>query len=167
MSYSWANNLVYTLTGNEPPQQQQRPPNAPNNREESFQPLPENLNEIWTKAENYTEWKSIGLRLPVNDSAVFTIDEGKYRNKFGRSTLTLDAKTGEVAKWESYGEQNSGRQLRSWIRFSHTGESGGFIGQFIGFLACVGGAVLAWTGITLALRRLANWRTRLKRQSQS
>ena len=29
MSYGWANNLVYTLTGNDVPQQQQRTPNAP------------------------------------------------------------------------------------------------------------------------------------------
>jgi len=66
-------------------------------------------------------------------------------------------KSGAVAKWEPYGEQNSGRQLRSWMRFTHTGETGGIIGQFIGFLACVGGAVLVWTDITLALRRFWHW----------
>ena len=63
---------------------------------------------MFAKAENQTAWKTISLRLPVtNDSAVFTVDEGIYWNKFGRSTLTIDAKTLEVSKWESYGEQNS------------------------------------------------------------
>ena len=81
--------------------------------------------------------------LPIaKDTAVFTIDEGIYWNIFGRSTLTIDAKTAEIAKWETYGEQNSARQLRSWFRFTHTGETGGFVGQFIGFLACIGGAFL-------------------------
>ncbi|CAN5133052.1 hypothetical protein BH20ACI1_BH20ACI1_07400 [soil metagenome] len=151
MSYNWANNLVYTITGNEPLKQQQRPPN--NQAEKPFA-LPENLDEIWTKAENYTDWKSISLRLPIaEDTANFTIEEGKYWNKFGRSSLTIDAKTAEVTKWESYDDQNSGRQLRSWVRFTHTGETGGIIGQFIGFLACIGGAFLVWTGISLALRR--------------
>lgn len=158
ISYQWAGNLVYTLTGNEPPQQQQQQ-QAPNQQGEQPFVLPENLDAIWTKAENHTNWKSIAMRLPVvKDSAVFTIDEGKYWNVFGRSTLTIDAKTGEVAKWESYGEQNAGRQLRSWMRFTHTGESFGIIGQIVGFIACVGGAFLVWTGISLALRRFGNWR---------
>lgn len=160
ISYQWAGNLVYTLTGNEVPQQPQAPPNVPNQQAEQLFVLPENLNDLWTKAETHTPYKTISLRLPIaKDSAVFTIEEGIYWNIFARSTLTIDAKSAEVAKWESYGEQNSGRQLRSWIRFTHTGETGGIIGQFIGFLACVGGAFLVWTGISLALRRFGNWRT--------
>ncbi|MGI9054363.1 MAG: PepSY domain-containing protein, partial [Pyrinomonadaceae bacterium] len=140
------------------PQQQPRPQN-PTEKQEFV--LPENLNEIFARAENHTNRKTISLRLPItNDSAVFTIDEGIYRNKFGRSTLTIDAKTSEVSKWESYGEQNAGRQLRSWARFTHTGETFGIIGQFIAFLSCVGGAFLVWTGISLALRRFQNWRTK-------
>ncbi len=155
MSYSWANNLLYTITGNELPNQLQRPPN----QEQSFE-LPTNFDEIWTKAEQQTAWKSMSIRFPIaNNSATFTIDEGIYWNKFGRSSLTIDTNTGEVSKWERYGEQNKGRQLRSWVRFTHTGESAGFVGQLVGFLACIGGAFLVWTGISLALRRFQNWRT--------
>ncbi len=158
ISYQWASNLVYTLTGNEAPQQQSAPPNQ-NQQSEQANVLPENINELWARAENHVENpKSISLRFPVAKDAVFTIDEGRYWNKFGRSTLTLNPQTAEIAKWESYGEQNSGRQLRSWMRFTHTGETGGIVGQFIGFLACVGGAFLVWTGFSLALRRLRNWR---------
>jgi len=160
ISYQWAGNLVYTLTGNEVPQQQQAPPNVPNQQAEQPFVLPENLNDLWTKAETHTPYKTISLRLPIaTDSAVFTIEEGIYWNIFARSTLTIDAKSAEVEKWEAYGEQNSGRQLRSWMRFTHTGETGGIVGQFIGFFACVGGAFLVWTGISLALRRFGNWRT--------
>lgn len=157
MSYQWANNLLYSITGNVPPAQQQQAPTPPG--EQTFV-LPENINEVWTKAETHTNWKSINLRLPITkDAAVFTIDEGKYWNMFGRSSLTIDAKTAEISKWESYGEQNAGRQLRSWVRFTHTGETGGIVGQIIGFLACIGGAFLVYTGISLALRRFSNWRT--------
>jgi len=161
ISYQWAGNLLYTLTGNELPQQQQqeRPTNAPNQQGEQPPALPENLNDVLLKAENHTSWKSISLRLPVmKDSAVFTIDEGIYWNRFGRSTLTVDTKTGEVAKWEPYGEQNAARQLRSWARFTHTGETGGFIGQLIACIACIGGAFLVYTGISLAIRRFWHWR---------
>ncbi|HEY0659283.1 MAG TPA: PepSY-associated TM helix domain-containing protein [Pyrinomonadaceae bacterium] len=163
ISYQWASNLLYTLTGNEMPQQQSSA-NAPNNPGEQSFILPENLNEIWAKAENQTSWKSISLRLPVTkDSAVFTIDEGIYWNIFARSTLTIDTRNAEIAKWESYGEQNSARQLRSWFRFTHTGETGGIVGQFIGFLACVGGAFLVWTGFSLVLRRFRAWLAKSKK----
>lgn len=161
ISYNWASNLLYTLTGNEvPPQQQQ---SAPNNQPETPFILLENLDQIWTRAENHTAWKSISLRLPITkDAAVFTFDEGIYWNVFGRSTLTVDARNAEISKWEPYGGQNSARQLRSWFRFTHTGESFGFVGQFIGFLACVGGAFLVWTGFSLSWRRFRNWRTAKK-----
>ncbi len=166
ISYQWAGNLLYTLTGNEvpPPQpQQQGPPGGQPQSEAPFA-LPDNLNALWAKSESQAEgWKSISLRLPPARDAVFTIDEGRSLNIFGRSTLTLDAKTGEAAKWEPYAEQNSARQLRSWFRFTHTGESGGIVGQFIGFIACVGGAFLVWTGFSLALRRFGKW---LKRRHQ-
>lgn len=158
MSYQWANNLVYTLTASELPQQQKQQGAPTETAEQTFN-LPGNFDEVWRKAESQTEWKSISLRLPINnESAAFTIDEGKFWNKKGRSTLTLDFKTGEVIKWESYGDQSAGRQLRSWVRFTHTGETGGFIGQFMAFLACIGGAFLVWTGISLAIRRFYGWR---------
>jgi uncharacterized iron-regulated membrane protein len=169
MSYTWANNLLYRMTGNEPPPQQQQQ-RAPNNQanEQPFV-LPENIDTLWKHAANKVASpspKSISLRLPVEkNAAVFTIEEGRYWNKFARSTLTLNPETGEIAKWEDYGEQNAGRQLRSWVRFTHTGETGGIVGQIIGFLACIGGSFLVWTGISLALRRFGNWRGRNNRSS--
>ena len=166
ISYQWASNLIFTLTGNEVPQQQQQAPsNALLTPGEQPGVAPENINAIWARAENQVEnWKSISLKLPVaEDSAVFTLDEGKSWNIFGRSTLTINAKNTEVTKWEPYAEQNSARQIRSWFRFTHTGEAGGIVGQIIGFLACLSGAMLVWTGISLALRRLAGWRTKRTR----
>ncbi|MCW5958974.1 MAG: PepSY domain-containing protein [Pyrinomonadaceae bacterium] len=155
MSYKWANDLLYRATGNEPPAQQQRSNSAAN--EESASNL-ENIDQFFSTAANNSEWKTISLRLPVKEEAVLTVEEGIYWNIFARSPLTLNPETGEIMKWEPYGEQNGGKQLRSWARFTHTGETGGFIGQLIGFVACVGGAFLVWTGFSLALRRFGAWR---------
>jgi len=157
ISYLWAGNLVYTLTGNEVPKQQ---PQSPQTAPTEFV-VPSNLNAIWQLADAQSPgWKSISLRLPVTKEATFTIDEGKSWNIFGRSTLTVDSETATVSKWEPYTERNSAQQLRSWMRFTHTGESFGFIGQLIGFIACIGGAVLVYTGFALAVRRLFAWRRR-------
>jgi len=155
ISYRWASDLIYTLTGNEPPTQQARSEPAKPAAEPK---IPENLDALWTAANARNDgWKSVSLRLPMTEDAVFTVDEGKYWNIFGRSTLTLNAATAEVTRWESYSSRNSGQQLRSWMRFTHTGESFGFIGQFVGFIACLGGALLVYTGVALSVRRFARW----------
>ncbi len=158
ISYQWATNLLYTMTGNEVPVQQQQPAANASTVEKAYE-LPSDVNLAWSAAETQAPgWRSISLRLPIEkDAAVFTIDEGIYWNMFGRSTLTVDVGSGTVSKWEPYGEQNSARQIRSWFRFTHTGETGGIIGQIIGLIACVGGAFLVWTGFSLALRRFRNW----------
>ena len=158
ISYQWAGNLLYTITGNEPPRQQ----NSPIKDSSAEQVvIPDNLDTLWSRAEQQSGgWRSISLKLPVTKEAVFTIDEGRSWNMFGRSTLTFDTLTAEIVKWEPYTEQNSGRQLRSWFRFSHTGEIGGIVGQFVGFAACIGGAFLVYTGLALAFRRLIAWARR-------
>jgi uncharacterized iron-regulated membrane protein len=166
ISYQWASNLLYTLTGNEVPKQQQGggPQGQQQGQDKPFT-IPENLNASWSAAlQQSPTWRSISLRLPVTDSAVYTIDEGIYWNIFARSTLTLDAASGQVTKWDPYGERNSAVQLRSWFRFTHTGETGGILGQIIGFIACVGGAVLVWTGFSLAFRRFGNFLKRRRGQ---
>jgi len=157
ISYQWASNLLYTLSGNEVPAQAPRNNEPP--AEKTFE-YPTDIGPAWAVASGKAPgWKSISLRLPVEkNAAVFTIDEGIYWNIFGRSTLTTDAATGVETKWEPYGEQNTARQLRSWFRFTHTGETAGIIGQIIGLIACIGGAFLVWTGFSLALRRFGNWR---------
>ncbi|MBX7219874.1 MAG: PepSY domain-containing protein [Blastocatellia bacterium] len=167
MSYQWANNLLYTLTGSErpaPPPQTAAPPGRPNGpaKPETSAPAgPEpNLEQLWAKAENQAPgWKVISLRLPLKNGApvTFTIDEGKSWNPFGRSQLTLQPGTAEVVKWEPYGDLNAGRKLRSWSRSVHTGEALGIPGQFLAGAASLGGGFLVWTGLTLAWRRFRSW----------
>jgi uncharacterized iron-regulated membrane protein len=159
ISFQWATNLLYTLTGNEVPAAPVTSSNNPPPQTEKAFEFPTNIDAVWQNAESQApNAKSVSLRLPIeNNSAVFTIDEGIYWNIFGRSTLTIDAATAEVKKWDPYGERNAAVQIRSWFRFTHTGETGGIVGQIIGLIACVGGAFLVWTGFSLALRRLQNW----------
>lgn len=157
ISYQWASNLLYTLTGNDVPPAQQ----GGQGQQQGEQPYayPTGLDALWPVAEAQAAgWRSVSLKLPIEkNAAVFTIDEGIYWNIFGRSALTVDASTAAITKWDPYGTRNAGQQLRSWFRFTHTGETGGVVGQLIGFIACVGGAFLVWTGFSLAFRRFGKW----------
>jgi uncharacterized iron-regulated membrane protein len=121
------------------------------------------LNAAWTRAENQVAgWKSISLRVPTSAAmpAVFTIDQGYAGQPQKRGTLTLNRATGEIVRWETFDSLSRGRQLRSWLRFSHTGEYYGLTGQTIAGLVSGGGALLVYTGLALALRRFLAWRKR-------
>ncbi len=168
ISYQWAGNLLYTLTGNAVPTPQAPAPPNPNPTPPPPFTVPENINTLWSSAESQAAgWKSISLRLPITKDAVFTIDEGKSLNIFARSTLTLDTASAEVAKWDQYENRNAAQQLRTWSRFTHTGESFGMLGQIIGFIACIGGAFLVYTGFALAFRRLVGWRRKCSKVAVS
>jgi uncharacterized iron-regulated membrane protein len=168
ISYPWASNLVYKVVGETPPAPAQRAPGGPPQGQrgggEQKAPVPlDGLNGMWTRAEQQTTgWKSVSLRVPATAEApaVFTIDQGTGGEPQKRATLTLDRKTGEVVRWEPFSSFTKGRQLRSILRFAHTGEVLGITGQTIAGLVSLGGCFLFYTGIALSWRRLRAWRAR-------
>lgn len=165
ISYTWASNLVYRLAGEEPPAQQQRggPPGGAGQQQQSAAVPLEGLDALLSRAERQVEgWRSITLQLPSKPDApvTFAIDRGNGGQPQLRAQLTLDRATGEVVRWEPYSNNSLGRRMRSWLRFAHTGEVYGLTGQTIAALASAGGALLVYTGLSLALRRMFAWLSR-------
>ena len=167
ISYTWASNLVYRLAGEEPPAQQQRgaAPGGAGGQQNSNAPAAplEGLDALLVKAERQVEgWRTITLQLPQKPDApvTFAIDRGNGGQPQLRSQLTLERATGEVVRWEPYSNNTLGRRMRSWLRFAHTGEVYGVIGQTVAMLASLGGALLVYTGLSLALRRMFAWLAR-------
>ena len=89
-----------------------------------------------------------------------TVDTGTGAQPQKKGTLQLDRVTGETRKWEPFEAQSKGRQWRSWMRFVHTGEYYGLVGQTIAGLVTAGACVLVWTGLALTWRRFRAWRAR-------
>lgn len=87
------------------------------------------------------------------EALTFTVREQDAWPLFASTQVSLDPFTGQVAKQEGYADFNSGRKLRTWLRFLHTGEALGWLGQLVAAIASLGGAVLVWTGFALAWRR--------------
>ena len=165
ISYTWAGNLVYRVVGETPPAPRSNQPNSPSN---NTKPVLNNLDAAWLRAEQQvTDWRSITLQLPLAESAplTFSIDRGNGGQPQKRAQLVLDRATGEVVRWEPFSANSRGRQLRSILRFAHTGEVAGILGQTIAGLVSAGGAVLVLTGLALAIRRFLAWfAKRAKRQ---
>jgi uncharacterized iron-regulated membrane protein len=167
ISYPWATALVYRVTGNDPPAPQRaaQPSGA---RLESAARLegaaagvraPVNLSGldllVTRAAERWPGWASIALRVPASatEPVTFTLDRGTGTRPDRRATLVLDRASGQVVRWQPYASQNSGQKTRAWLRWIHTGEAGGLIGQTVAGLATLGSMFLVYTGIALACRR--------------
>jgi uncharacterized iron-regulated membrane protein len=104
-------------------------------------------------------WRTISMTMPKEADApvVFNIDRGSGGQPQKRASLTLDRGTGAEVKWEPFSAGTTGRKARSILRFAHTGEVLGLLGQTIAGLVSLGAAVLVWTGLALSLRRLGAW----------
>jgi uncharacterized iron-regulated membrane protein len=188
MSYKWASDLIFKLTGNEPPANQgpfaqpavkvPEPPAGTN---------PLGLEALFAEARKQAPaWETITLRLgggprgnaprapqpggPGGGEArgggpggeargggrqalTFSIKEQEAWPLFASAQVSLDPFTGQALRRETFADYNSGRQLRTWLRFLHTGEALGWPGQLVAGLASLGGAFLMWTGLALSWRR--------------
>jgi uncharacterized iron-regulated membrane protein len=106
------------------------------------------------------DWTLVVLRLPNRPGAPATValTDRPSRSPYGRSSLTVDLKTGEAAKWEPFAGFATGRKLRNAARWTHTGEILSWPGQLVAGLASLGGAFLVYTGLALSWRRFRAWR---------
>ncbi len=166
MSYPWANDLLYTLTGTLPPPRpvvlapagNERTP-SPSEKTRSNKPAA-SLDLLLARAERQAPgWLFMMMRFPPRPDGPVTvsIQEPEAPHPFARSQLTLDRATGEAVKWEPYTSLVLGRRLRSWVRALHTGEAFGVGGQSVAGLASLGGCFLVWTGLAMAWRRFRSW----------
>jgi uncharacterized iron-regulated membrane protein/flavodoxin len=168
MSYPWANDLLYTLTGSEPPRRNDGPASAeqtPRARrargDGQTTASAASFDGLLARAqEQVPGWVTIMLRLPPRgDGSVTALIQGPDAfHPFQRSQLTLDRASGDVVKWEPYANNSAGRKLRTWVRALHTGEAFGFVGQTVAGIASLGGCFLVWTGLAMAWRRFHSWR---------
>lgn len=161
ISYSWAGDLVYHIAGEAPPAPAAGGA-APRTQERSAPPDPASLpiaRAVQTATALAPDWRSLAIRLPAAAPAPvsITIDRGTAGQPQLRGTLTADSSTGEMVRWEPFESQTRGRQWRSYLRFAHTGEVFGIAGQTIAGIASAGAVFLAWTGVSLSLRRLGAW----------
>jgi uncharacterized iron-regulated membrane protein len=171
MSYSWANALLYKMTGSELPaarQQRERAPRKsvtdPAEATAKFQGLTVALAAAEKQLPN---WQTILLQMPRDARRPFalTVDSGNGGRPDLRSELVID-RSGNVLRATTFTDYNLGRRLRAWVRFAHTGEAGGLVGQTFAGIASAGGVLLVFTGLALAIRRFDFWRRKQRQNTE-
>ena len=163
ISYQWAADLVHRLAGDTPPFQQSPRPRRSDARDNlsvaqeptATAPLVE-LQTLATKAGNETPgWRTLTIDLPesIHDPVVIAADRGNGRQPSKSEDLLFDRATGELVERAGYPTFTPGFKIRRWLRFAHTGEVYGVVGQSIAGVVSLGVTVMVWTGLAMSWRR--------------
>ncbi len=157
--YPWANELVYGVYGEEVQSRRRgsddlaAPVAAPSFR--SQQELL-SLAKAALIARGVGDWESISMQTTGAPGApvVFRADRSIGGQPSKAFNLKLDGIDGSVLEWGTFADNSPGRRARINIRFLHTGEVLGFVGQTVAGLASLAACLMVWTGLALAWRRL-------------
>ncbi len=165
ISYRWAGDALYRLTGTPLPAAGAPPAATP----AVVPPPPAGAARldaaalVHAIATRHPEWQQMTFRLPTNPLPAgplqVTLKESNRWPRTATTTLQIDPFTGGSLQVEAFEDLSGGRRLRTWTRFLHTGEALGWIGQAVAGLASLAGVVLAYTGLALSFRRFFGRRT--------
>jgi uncharacterized iron-regulated membrane protein len=167
ISYPWASNLVFKMAGSKmslpigPPVQSGHrggPPPGPPHPQVLLQL--DGLDRMLGNVQKQIgEWKSISFQpsAAVNRTVSFSVESGWGGQPQLRSTVTVHKATGSIERVEGFKDLDPGLRARLWMRFVHTGEYYGIVGQTIAGIASAAGVILVWTGLALTFRRYYSW----------
>ena len=167
MSYSWANALLYRVSGTPLP--------SAGGPERGGKGVAADLTRIdpLVAAAKLRDprWRTLSFRLPSEKDKVLsiTLDHGVGNQPQERGQLTLNLKSGsevrevQEVRWEPFDSLPRGRRWRMYVRFLHTGEVFGLPGQLIALCSVLVAFTLVWTGFSLVIRRFSAWRHRKSR----
>jgi len=164
ISFRWAAELTYTLTGTPlpasgpqssgaPPSPAVVPPPTADARPVSRDVL------VATVQRTLPAWQTITFRSAHNPDAAkpqpasFTVREADTWPRTATTTLQFDPFTGALLQRDGHEGLSPARKIRAWSRYLHTGEALGGWAQFIAAIGGLGGSFLVYTGFALAWRR--------------
>jgi uncharacterized iron-regulated membrane protein len=85
-----------------------------------------------------------------------TVNFGSPRHRADLVQLKLDTLDGHIREERRWANEDGPIRARALARLGHTGEIIGTLGQVIGFVACLAGCLLVYTGLSLSWRRFVH-----------
>jgi uncharacterized iron-regulated membrane protein len=159
MAYPWANAALFRLAHSPLPQRGNENANA-RRRGGGAHALPSHLDEAFSVATRGIEdWQTATLRLPAGGAGLnISVDSSDGGHPDKREQVSVDAKSLVVLHREPFISLSRGQRWRSWVRFTHTGEAGGWWGESLALISACGAMLLSVTGVVLSIDRLRRWR---------
>lgn len=175
ISYPWASQLVYAVYGETAPQRGGPPAGgAPGGgagpgvarvetqgdapRDERASAPVASLQQLLDAAiAEESNWQRVTLPAQLRGERVdVAVELRSTERRAPRRTITLGTADASViaAPPVQVTAPSAGQRARTWLRFVHTGEQYGVMGQTIAGLASLAACFLVYTGLALAWRRL-------------
>ena len=113
-------------------------------------------------------WQRVTLTLPLTsgDTVTAMVDTGPGRRPTRQETLTLAKADASVVETRGYSDQPTAVRTFLFLRFGHTGEFFGLLGQTLAGLASLATLFMVYTGLALAWRRLISPLLRRRRRAR-
>ncbi len=160
MSYQWAGNLVFRVVGEVPPPgpivTSAEPVMFGNVSADGADGARPSLDMIVIDAATRApDWRSITLALSEDGLGPVrvTIDLGSGRQPALSEDVLYDPGTGDVIGQGGYPTYGRGLRIRRWLRYAHTGEVYGVVGQTVAGVVSLATALLVGTGMSMSWRR--------------
>ncbi|MFK7957120.1 MAG: PepSY-associated TM helix domain-containing protein [Lysobacterales bacterium] len=153
-SFSWADELLSQLAPDSPAVLGNIDPSSPNFAERNQKP---SLEQLLNTAKDFDpEWTSVTLKVPgANPEKIaFTVNTGSGRQPQHKTQIELEADTGRLIKRQAFADKAGVDKTWIFVRFLHTGEVYGVLGQTVAGLVSLISLFMVWTGLSLAWRRL-------------
>lgn len=155
-NYRWANELLYAAYGEEPPQRRRGGGTT------SGMEVPDSGKGISLQARfervaaAYPGWQTITLpaNAPLAAATRFDVDMGNGAQAHKRFEATVQPDGRVTDQNRPFDARTPGSKARITVRFLHTGEVFGWLGQTLAGLGSLAGIFLVWTGLALSYRRL-------------
>jgi uncharacterized iron-regulated membrane protein len=162
MSFDWASRMLYAAYGEEAPQRRGgagAPAAARGPVAEAAQVATRaSLESLRLAAIAQTPgWSKVTIPLATAGEQVeIPLELRSSERRPPRQTVVLSTADASVIRVlpPQAAAQTRGQKARSWMRFAHTGEQYGIVGQTIAGIASMAACFLVYTGFALAWRRL-------------
>jgi uncharacterized iron-regulated membrane protein len=174
ISYPWANAAFYQAFGEEPPKEGGPAFFGDLKRDAGIKVANVDIAKFATlqdaveaaKATN-ANWTKLNVFVQPNPNVPMVrvlVHDGNGILPEQMTTVGYDRISRKVTEIKGYDAMTAAEKGRMWIRFIHTGEQYGVIGSTIAGLASLAAAILVYTGLALALRRLQEHLQRRRRR---
>lgn len=157
ISYPWASDMVAAVFGPVSPARTGQAASEGPQGQNRAQGEAISLQTITDKLKQAEpDWQTLSVKLPNGRAArvVVTVDTGNGTQLSRQTAYTVSRVSGEVLGVSGAEDQPAGRRARVFLRFLHTGEVYGPVGQTLAGLASLASVFLFYTGFALAYRRL-------------
>jgi uncharacterized iron-regulated membrane protein len=167
MSFDWANRLLFSAYGEEAPVRRNAGAPAADARPAGNRSDDPGIAALSPRAslESLRQaaiaqtpgWNRLTMPLEATGPHVeISLELASTERRPPRQTVVLSTADASVIRVQppQVSVQSPGQRARSWMRFAHTGEQYGIVGQTVAGIASLAACVLVYTGFALAWRRL-------------